>query len=93
VFLFRSKTILTSLVFNKSVKLELSAENIINMEELSYVYLENKNINLEMIKTGFANPDFPRVKILITRIFFLRGIIVFTGKIYVKNQIRFVRIA
>ncbi len=63
VFYSEAKQFLTSLVFNKSVKLELSAEKYDKYGRiLAYVYLENKNINLEMIKTGFANPDFPSGK-------------------------------
>ncbi len=62
-YYLEAKNYLANLVENKTIKLVFSSERIDKYgRTLAYVYLENININQEMIKEGFANPYFPYEK-------------------------------
>ena len=54
---------LGNLIFNKTVSLEFSKEKYDRYNRtLAYVFISEKNINIELIKNGFANIYFPSGK-------------------------------
>lgn len=58
-----AKEFLTSLIENKTVKLKFSNERLDKYKRvLAYVYYLDKNVNLELIEKGLANPYFPSQK-------------------------------
>jgi micrococcal nuclease len=58
-----AKEYLVKRIENKTIKLVFSNEKKDRYGRvLAYVYFENKNINQELIKNGFANPYFPSSK-------------------------------
>ncbi|HKL23945.1 MAG TPA: thermonuclease family protein [Candidatus Nanoarchaeia archaeon] len=59
----QAKDFLNNSVFNKSVKLVYEEEKFDRYgRELVYIIYRNKNINLEMVRKGFANYYFPTGK-------------------------------
>ena len=55
-----AKEFLEDLVLNKTVRLEFGKEKEDRYKRtLAYLYYENKNINLELVKEGYANIYFP----------------------------------
>jgi micrococcal nuclease len=51
-----AKNFLKELILNKTVKLEYGKEKYdLYRRKLAYVFLEGRNINLELVKNGFAN--------------------------------------
>lgn len=58
-----AKTFLERQVLNKTVKIEFGKEKKdLYGRYLAYVFSEGKNVNLEIVKAGFANPYFPSGK-------------------------------
>jgi micrococcal nuclease len=56
-FYNESKTFLTSLILNQKVRLEIDIRNRDNYGRLlRYIYLNETNINLEMVRQGYAKP-------------------------------------
>lgn len=53
-----AREFLESLILNQTVKLEESGVDRYN-RKLAYIFLESENVNLELIKNGFASPYFP----------------------------------
>ena len=46
---------------NKTIKIERHGKDLYN-RDLAYLFYENKNINLELVKKGYANYYFPSSK-------------------------------
>lgn len=58
-----AKNFLEILILNETIELESGKENRDKYHrELRYIFVENNNINLELVKKGFANPYFPSGK-------------------------------
>lgn len=58
-----AKAFLESKIFNKTVSLEFGKERYDKYKRtLAYIFLDNKNINIELVKNGFANYYFPKGK-------------------------------
>lgn len=56
-----AKNFLESLVMNKSIGIKREGKDRYN-RELAYLFYEDKNLNLEIVKNGFANHYFPSGK-------------------------------
>lgn len=58
-----AKEFLDDLVLNKNVELKFGKDKYDRYKRiLAYIFIGEKNINLELIKNGFANPYFPSGK-------------------------------
>jgi len=58
-----AKDFLEELVFNKTIKLEFGKEKYDKYHRiLAYISVDEKNVNLELVKEGFANFYFPSGK-------------------------------
>ena len=58
-----AKTFLESRVFNKTVSLEFGKERHDKYNRtLAYIFLDNQNIDIELVENGFANYYFPSGK-------------------------------
>ena len=58
-----AKEFLNNSVLNKSVKLEFGKEKYDRYQrKLAYIFLDTENINLQLVKNGFANFYFPSGK-------------------------------
>ncbi|MDO8622813.1 MAG: thermonuclease family protein [archaeon] len=58
-----AKDFLEVLILNKTIQLESGKENRDKYyRKLRYIFVDGKNINLELVKNGFANPYFPAGK-------------------------------
>ena len=58
-----AKEFLENLILNKSVRLKFGKDKYDRYNRvLAYVYFENKNVNLEIVKQGLANFYFPSGK-------------------------------
>ncbi len=58
-----AKDFLNKSIFNKTIELEFSKDKYDKYKRvLAYVYLKEENLNLEIVRNGFANPYFPSGK-------------------------------
>ncbi|MEN7982130.1 MAG: thermonuclease family protein [Nanoarchaeota archaeon] len=56
-----AKEFLEKLILNKTIKLESTKQDLYG-RTLAYLFLKNENVNLAIVKNGFANPYFPEGK-------------------------------
>ncbi|PJE81340.1 hypothetical protein COU58_02960 [Candidatus Pacearchaeota archaeon CG10_big_fil_rev_8_21_14_0_10_32_42] len=62
-YYLEAKKFLENLTFNKSVNLEKTSEDKDKYgRKLRYIFVEDKNVNLEIVEKGFANYYFPSGK-------------------------------
>ncbi len=63
IYYEEAKYFLEGLILNKSVRLEFGKDRYDKYyRKLAYIFIDNKNVNLELVEKGFANFYFPSGK-------------------------------